>query len=470
MTRLAATALVAALLLAGAGSGAASPDPKVFLDPPSGPVGISVRVRGTGLPRGARVTVVWHTDDVRWQVVGGRFLGARATPVERVLSVATVDGQGSFHTSFRVPEDYGFVHNVTVQSADQVLVLQGFTVLPRMTIAPSSGPPGTLIAVTVTGLGYRFYESGWHLVYDGRHTGWVSAVTTHGTALLRIPATGVPGAHLLELLDGPRAPYLNIEQSPNFYPVIPYHSLDAVFTVTAGAAVLPPDPVSQRPPRLRGTRSSGTGPALSLDFASGPVGSPVRLLGIDFPPRARVRLTWSTVVGNRIDQRGWETIQRPLGDAQTDSRGRFAWAFRTPEDLGGPHQISAEAEPARASTLCTITPTVEVFRPRRVAPGGMLDLVVTGGGWTDTGNIYTLVLDNGYLGYACGFNSQGTIRIHLRAPVRPGWHFLDLYPAIYHGPAEFAASSNDHYQLPMLNPRDHPGENLPVFHLAFRVL
>ena len=56
-----------------------------------------------------------------------------------------------------------------------------------------------------------------------------------------------------------------------------------------------------------------------------------------------------------------------------------------------------------------------------------------GVGWTETANIYTVVYDNGYIGYACAFNSQGDVEIPLQATGDPGWHFIDLYPAIYRG-------------------------------------
>jgi hypothetical protein len=49
-------------------------------------------------------------------------------------------------------------------------------------------------------------------------------------------------------------------------------------------------------------------------------------------------------------------------------------------------------------------------------------------GRTETANIYTLVFDNAYIGYACGFNSQGDVVIYLPAMGEPGWHFIDLYP------------------------------------------
>ena len=43
------------------------------------------------------------------------------------------------------------------------------------------------------------------------------------------------------------------------------------------------------------------------------------------------------------------------------------------------------------------------------------------------------IYDNAYIGYACGFNSQGTVDIALQATGEPGWHFIDLYPAVYKG-------------------------------------
>jgi hypothetical protein len=56
-----------------------------------------------------------------------------------------------------------------------------------------------------------------------------------------------------------------------------------------------------------------------------------------------------------------------------------------------------------------------------------------GVGWTETANICTVLLDNSYIGYVCPFNSQGDVEIALQATGDRGWHFIDLYPAIYRG-------------------------------------
>jgi hypothetical protein len=50
---------------------------------------------------------------------------------------------------------------------------------------------------------------------------------------------------------------------------------------------------------------------------------------------------------------------------------------------------------------------------------------------TETANIYTVVFDNSYIGYACASNSQGDVKIPLQATGETGWRFVDLYPAIY---------------------------------------
>ena len=91
----------------------------------------------------------------------------------------------------------------------------GFSIDMTVTISPESGPVGTPITVEVKGIGWRQLFNSWVLLYDNNFTGWISAVTTGGSAKFTIPATGRPGVHLIEVLHGEFTfPYRNMQQNP----------------------------------------------------------------------------------------------------------------------------------------------------------------------------------------------------------------------------------------------------------------
>src|SRR5207302_4386991 len=75
----------------------------------------------------------------------------------------------------------------------------GFSIDMTVAISPKSGPVGTPITVEVNGIGWRSLVNSWNLLYDNNFTGWISSVTTHGSARFTIPATGGPGVHILEV-------------------------------------------------------------------------------------------------------------------------------------------------------------------------------------------------------------------------------------------------------------------------------
>jgi len=445
------------------------------LQPSSGPAGTQVTATVRGLTAGTSVELAWMSADAGWRVGDGTFDGITATETRTVLATATTAADGTASMAFTVPEDYGYVHNLFVESGGERMARQGFTLVPTLSISPASGPVGTPITITMTGIGYRFWESVWHLLYDGAHSGWMSAVTGRGTAVVTLPASGAVGLHTLQAISGTHpVAYLNQQQSPNYKPAIPT-VLSAVFEVTAGGAVQPPGPGAQTLPRHGSAASEGTGPTVGVDHTSGPVGSPIALHASGFPPNAAVELRWSTVTGNRISGGGWDESERALTSTETDASGAFTLSFPTPDDLGGGHRISAVSGDASAALSYTITPSVSAVSPQVVAPGGDITITLKGVGWTATANIYTVLLDNGYIGYGCGFNSQGDVTIHLKAPGGEGTHFLGIYPSIYQGSVvspggPTTPDANATYlQLPMLNHADHPGEELPAFLLAFEV-
>jgi len=451
-------------------------DGKLSFSPSSGSVGTSVTATASGLQPGQAYDLVWTSVDAAWNAADGEFYGVTAEETRSTVGQLAADAGGNATLTFTVPEDYGYMHNVFVLQAGEEVARQGFVVAPSLSISPASGPLGTPITVTLTGVGYRFWELAWHLLYDGAHSGWLSAITTKGTATAIIPATGPVGLHSLQVLSGTvPVPYLNMQQAPIYLPQMPT-VMGALFEVTDGPAVAWPSYGDQELPRQPGTQARDTGAALMADFLSGTVGSPVKLAGVGFPAGAVVDLSYSAVRGNRLSGKGWEETELPLGTVTADSQGAFQYSFATPDDLGGSHTITATSGGVSADLAYTITPSIAAAPTVPVEPGGDITFTIKGVGWTETANIYTVLLDNGYIGYGCGFNSKGTVTINLKAPARSGTHFISLYPAIYQGdlagpgaPPKTATANPSYLLLPMLNYQDHPAEELPPFQIAFEV-
>jgi len=436
------------------------------LVPERGTAGTLVHATGSGFPSNAELALGWNTVEGRW-VLGGdadeQFLGRTFDPVEQSLGAVTTDANGAFTTEFRAPQGYGFSHDVTVERAGTVLNKAGFQLDPTVTVTPASGPPGTPIQITMDGIGWGDLQNSWLVTYDNAFVGWLSSVTTGGLAQVAIPATGGAGQHLIRIIHGSfTVPYLNIQQSPQ--PDRP--TFDAEFTVTNGPAVIPGAPRSLPP--TPGLEPAGGGTAIWTDPASATVGTALTVHGRGFDPGAAVQLDWSTVVGNRVGGNGWDERVSPLEAVNAGSNGAFMVTLAVPNDLGGGHRISASVGgDSKAETSFVITPSAAEIEPSAGPVGSDIVIHLNGVGWTETANIYTLVYDNAFLGYACGFNSGGDVVIHLRASGAPGWHFIDLYPAIYKGKD---IKGVDNFRIPQLTAaEDHPGEHLPIFHFAFEV-
>lgn len=441
---------------------------KVTLDPARGPAGTVVTMTGSGLDPDAQLAVVWNTFSGKWLLGGDaneEFLGREFEPVARPLTTVVTDGAGNFTATFTAPAGFGFTNDVTVERDGKLLNKAGFRLDPTVTIEPQSGPVGTPITIHMEGIGWANLENSWTVTYDNQFTGLLSSVTTGGIATAVIPATGAPGKHIVRVVHGSfTVPYLNMEQSPR--PDRPTFTLP--FTITDAPPVLPAPAGTQSLAPIPGLALAASGPALWTDPASATVGSPATIHGQGFAPAADVLLSWYTVVGNRVGGNGWDEESSELIRLTAGSDGKFSYALAVPDDLGTAHRIEAVVNGAVvAHTTLTITPSAISFSPTSGPVGTDIVIHLKGVGWTETANIYTLNYDNGYLGYSCGFNTQGDVTIHLPAAGTPGWHFIDLYPAIYKG-KDVAGVQN--FRIPQLTyGDDHPGEVLPAFHFAFEV-
>ena|SRR5436190_13260628 len=435
---------------------------RLKVTPASAPVGTPLTVTGENFPPEQELELVWRTVKGSWKVTIAEYFGREFTPAAYRIATVKSDKAGHISTSFVAPEDFGFMHDIVVQQGSRLLTQTAFNLdMTAKIVGPTSGPIGSSIQVEVQGIGWRELEGSWVLLYDNKYTGFMSAMTTHGTARFDLLATGHTGAHILEILHTDfGSPYRNTQQSP--VPDRPQFKL--AYTITPGAPVLPPAPAAQAQTVVRSLPPKGE---LAATPAFSGVDQPVTVAGTGFEPGKGYTLNWNTVVGNRMSGRGWEEVPRPIAEAKADASGRAEFKFKAPDDLGGQHNLWVDLGGDKKKTgAFWIAPTAFPLDVARGPVGTTFKVHIKGGGWSETANIYTVLYDNAISGYACGFNSQGDIEIIMQATGEPGWHFIELYPAIYKG----KEIRPNNYRLPQLTfADDHPGEDLPRFRFAFEV-
>jgi hypothetical protein len=456
---------------------------QIKVSPAHGPAGTPVTVTGEGFAAGQEFDLVWSTVTGNWKVSNAEYFGREYRPAAYRIAIVKSDNTGHIAATFNVPEDFGFMHDVILQQGSRLLTKDAFSIDMTVELLADNVPAGTPIPIEVQGIGWRELEGSWVMLYDNRFTGWISTVTTGGTARFTLPAAGQPGRHVIEVVHSDFTfPYRNMQQSPA--PDRPQFKIG--FNITPGPAVLPSRPPAQTQAQVR--RLPPQGKLVATPAFSG-VGQPVAVKGSGFAPGKTVALNWTTVTGNRISgggqvssvqsrmttgsgdrsasTGGWEERSRVVAEAKADAAGDVEFQFEAPDDLGGSHGLWAETGTGdRQTGTFWITPTALPLDVSRGPVETTFKIHLKGVGWSESANIYTVVYDNGHSGYACGFNSQGDVEIFMQATGEPGWHFIDLYPAIYKGKETRPVN----YRLPQLTAeQDHPGEDLPVFHFAFEV-
>ena len=437
-------------------------------------VGASVHATGTGLPPGKNVELTWGTVQGGWVVEDYyHFRGKKYSETTSKLGEFRSDSSGRLDASFTIPEDYGGVHEVIALVDGKAVAQNGIEVTQTFELTPTSGPVGTPIELRVKGLGWRTMESTWVVNWDNNNVGWVSAASTRGSATARFRAAGPAGDHVVKLYTGWQGQsYLNYEQSPvarlprpQFtFRTTPATGLGGARPSAAAAAYEEPYPTQPAKP----AEVKLAGATLSIVPTQGPVGTRAMLRGEGFPRKQSLQLVWETFVGSRVSGSGFDPDEKVLAQVQVGSDGKIALPVTVPEDLGGMHglvlrngdNLVARAFFAIETSIVSITPTA--------GPAGTpVTIHLKGVGWTEYDNIYVADYDNAYMGYACGFNSQGDVVINFTASGAPGVHLIDLYPGIYEGPA---SEPQQLYRLPQLTyADDHPGNKIPALRFAFEV-
>ncbi len=474
-----ALATAAAVVTAACSSPASSADTPVSANTPDTSVqtltlvydapvvGAVVTASAAGLPPGADAELQWATVSGGWVIEDYyHFRGKQYTDTTSSLGRFPVDQDGRLEAQFTIPEDYGGVHDVMAIVDGRTVAQNGIEVTQSFDLAPTSGPVGTPIELTVKGLGWRTMESTWAVNWDNNQIGWVSAAGTRGSAVARFRAAGPPGDHAIKVYTGYQGqPYLNYEQSPIAHlprPQFTFRTTPGRASMSAAAA----EPYQPQP--LPAAEIGVAGATLGLTPTQGPVGTEARLKATGFPNGASLDLVWQTSVGNRVDGDGFAPQENILARVTVGSDGVLDVPVSIPDDVGGLHGVALrDGDTTLARTHFVIETSVVGMTPTSGPAGTPVTIHLKGVGWTEYDNIYVATYDNAYMGYACGFNSQGDVVINFTAAGEPGVHLIDLYPGIYQGPP---TEPQLLYRTPQLTyADDHPGNTIPALRFAFDV-
>jgi hypothetical protein len=430
-------------------------------------VGAIVRVAADGLPAGEIVDLEWGTVTGGWVIENYYFFrGRKYSETTLSLGKFPVSASGRLEATFAIPEDYGGVHDVMATINGKVVAQNGVEVTQSFEMTPRSGPVGTPIELRVKGLGWRAMENTWVVNWDNRGMGFVSAVSTRGSAVARFRAAGPVGDHPVKIYTGWQGQsYLNFEQAPNAYLPRP----DFTFRTTAGhSSTLDAYADEYQPYALPESEIHVTNAKLSVSPTQGTVGTQVVLRGAGFPADSTLDLVWQTYVGSRVSGNGFAPQEKSIAKVKVASDGKIDFPFTIPVDLGGRHGLELrDNENPLGRAYFAIQTSIVSIEPVSGPVGTRVTIHLQGVGWTEYDNMYAATYDNAYMGYACGFNSQGDVMITFRAAGEPGTHLIDLFPGIYQGPS---SENQLLYRMPQLTyADDHPGNKIPALHFKFEV-
>ena len=447
--------------------------------------GTKMTISGTRLAAGKDVTVVWMTANVRYVLDvksdSVDYLGRKVDKIGVVLATAKTDATGSFSVTTTAPKDFGGIHDIYAVVDGKQVAKGGFLLERQVLISPKQGPVGTPIRVTVIGMGSPTYESVGSLLWDNHYAGAVSANTTRGVTSFVIRAAGKVGPHYIEYAGSSHTvPYLNMLQGP--VPWTNEHLLKFTITKDAGApktwieepaAVTPT--VSARTTVIDSDIAKGSTAKVAVDSNQGPILSKVNVKATGLTPGGQAQVLWSSVVGNRVNCTGqcWKFTSQPLAQAAVAADGSLAAPVTIPDGLGGWHALQVVQGGKLMAQVPYFVERTFVHAPKVVKAGQPFIVELKGVGWTQLDNTLAVNYDNSYIGYACGFNSNGYVRVQMVATGDPGTHLIDLYPLLY--------TQQPAYPYPQLGmvpllgfAKDAPGlaagYDIPAFHIAIKVV
>jgi len=482
--------------------------------PAQGIVGDPIEIAGKTLTPNSTYTLNWSTSDASWvaeiQPNTVNYMGTSYANYYVDMATVTTDANGAFSYKTKIPSDWGGVHDIYLVRDGVGAGHGGIQVARGFTMTPKSGPVGTPITVTYTGLGPKLYAAGSALIYDNHFAGEMMARWTRGTAKAVILASGAVGKHYVQANEAISFSYLNVMQSP-----VPYaNSGFGTFTITKDKGAFAPYiqwPAKVTPTITQHTTFSLAGldpttkAVASLSADSGPVGSKTTLTVAGLSTTGSHQIVWATVVGNRVNCTGtcWVYNAIPLGTVDVAST-TISKEVTIPDHLGGWHMIQLkQGDVVEAQIAFYVKESIMAFLDKSGktislglakadlsgtaaaftlggagAPtntfkeGEEFTISLKGVGWTQFDNTLAVTYDNSYIGYGCGFNSNGYLVVHLKAVGGIGTHIIDLRPLLYTQQPSFA--NTPYGMAPVLTfDRDFPGlavgYQIPAFHFAINI-
>ncbi len=483
------------------------------VSPSQGPEGTPITITGKGLAANATLPLTWSTADGAWlaEVLPNtvNYMGVKYIKYPVNMGTVTTDATGGFTFKTTIPREFGGIHDIYAVKDGVAIAHGGFQLNPTMSISPKSGPIGTPITVTYTGIGASLYTGAVSVLWDNSYAGFASAVWTRGTAVFTIRASGAVGTHYIASSAAIGVQYMNIKQSP-----VPFaKGTKVAFKITKDAGA--PESYIEFPQKVDPTVSQrttlsdvGLDPATkavaTLSETSGPIGTQVKLNVTGLTTTGVHQIVWSTVVGNRVNCTGtcWAYNGIPMGTV-TPTAGAISQDVTIPDNLGGWHVIQIkQGEVIEAQIPFYVKESIFVYKDkngkalsngialadtsnlpeardgsgvptRKFHVGDEFTIAMKGVGWTQLDNTMAVTYDNSYIGYGCGFNSNGYMVVHLVATGAPGTHIIDLHPVLYVFQPSYA--NTPYGALPVLAyQNDIPGLALgyqpPAVHFAITIV
>jgi hypothetical protein len=164
----------------------------------------------------------------------------------------------------------------------------------------------------------------------------------------------------------------------------------------------------------------------------------------------------------------------PLGSATSTATGTLSTPLTVPDGLGGWHVLQLlQSGTVKAQVPYYVRRSLVSTGQIRVKQGQIFNVHLKGVGWTQLDNTIAVNYDNSYVGYGCGFNSQGDVVLNLVATGGPGTHLVDMYPLLYTQQPSYA--NTPYGMVPFLSYADDEpglalGYELPAIRLAITVV